>query len=224
MAKKKSVSRRTVSRRTRKNPEAWKFAVAIPVAAGLGYLLYRYVFMNEAQAAEMVEGGGAAPAASQGQIPMSSEPLPASGTVPSGAEGAQPATGPGGATQTPAIATPTTTTVFPASGQACFSGKVGNSTVKIRLVFGTTSLGAWQGGAQRTNKTGQALGQLLIGNKEIARISLTSGSVLSSLVAIPSGDSGVDAWIKSNFKSRQLITVSDAGFMLPSGTLAKTSC
>ncbi len=130
LAKRKSAKKNPAPRRARKNPAAWKFAVGIPVAAAAGYLLYKYVFMNEAQAAELIESG-TAPA----QIPGPTDTVPATGTAATGAEGATAAPGPGGTT-TALPAAP----VLPTSGQACFAGKIGGMDIKIKMMFAATKI------------------------------------------------------------------------------------
>lgn len=190
LAKRKSAKKNPAPRRARKNPAAWKFAVGIPVAAAAGYLLYKYVFMNEAQAAELIEGQ--APAA---QIPGPTETLPATGTAATGAEGAQPAAGPGGATSVPTAAP-----VLPTSGQACFAGKVGGMDIKIKMMF-------------ETNKIN---GIVYKNGKEASKISMTLRGALTSHVGDPA--------IGKLFQVRVPIALSDRGMAHNGWSLSKVNC
>ncbi len=198
-AKRKAPSRP----RARKNPAAWKFAVAVPVVAGVGYLLYKYVFMNEAQAAELVEGSGTATQTPAAQIPASSTgtspQVPASGSAPSGAEGAGGPAGPGGATTIPGT-TPAAPRL-PTSGQACFAGIIGGMNIKIKLVFDA------KGAKGVVSKNGQ----------EVSKISTNTGGMLTSHVGDPE--------VRKLFRVRwPPILVTDAGMSHNGWTLARTVC
>jgi len=187
LAKRKSAKKNPAPRRARKNPAAWKFAVGIPLAAAAGYILYKYVFMNEAQAAELIEG--------QAALPGPTETLPATGTAATGAEGAQPAAGPGGTT-----ALPTTAPVLPTSGQACFAGTVGGADIKIKMMFSGSKIN----------------GIIYKSGKEVGKISMTLRGVLTSYT----GDSS----IAKLFKVRGPVALSDSGMSHNGWTLAKVPC
>jgi hypothetical protein len=188
--------RTSLPRRARKNPEAWKFAVGIPVAIGAGFLLYKYVFMNEAQAAEMIESK--TPAALPGPTETT---LPSSGAAAPGAEGAGAAPGAGGTTEPATTATPRP--VLPASGKACYAGKIGGKDVKIQMNFAG-------------NKT---TGSISVGSKVVSKLGIVAtakGFALSSIVGDPT--------IAKSFSVRRPIQISDAGMSHNGWSLSKVNC
>jgi len=195
LVRRKSATPNT--RRARKNPgTAWKFAVGIPVAVGAGYLLYKYVFMNEAQAAELVEGTKT-PAA----LPGPAETLPSSGAAAQGAEGAAAAPGAGGTTEPATTAAPRPT--LPASGKACYAGKIAGKDVKIQMTFAG-------------NKT---TGTINVGSKAVSKIAVVAaanGFALTSIVGDPT--------ISKAFSVRRPIQISDAGMSHNGWSLAKVGC
>ena len=204
-ARKSSKTKRKASSRprARKNPAAWKFAVAVPVVAGVGYLLYKYVFMNEAQAAELVEGSGTATQTPAAQIPASSTStspqVPASGSAPSGAEGASAPAGPSGSTTLPGTST-STRPQLPTSGQACFAGTAGGMNIKIQWMFDAKG----------------AKGVVYKDGKEAAKIS----AIRSGYMASHAGELAVSKL----FKLRSPVSITDSGMSHNGWTLTRTVC